>query len=86
MAGWCWRVMRWRCGRWGGAGVGGVDMYTERAGACAGKSRGACVLLVDCSIFNRLISGCIFRACFAALRVERQRERATETHTHTLRQ
>ena len=63
--------------------MGGVDIYTERAGACAGKSRGARVLLVDCSIFNRLISGCIFRACFAALKVEREREREQQKRIHT---
>ena len=40
----------------------------ERAGARAGKSRGTCLLLLDCSILNSLLkSGFIFRACFACL-------------------
>ena len=58
-AGWRWRVMRLRCGRRGGAGGGHLPIYMERAGAFAGKRRGACVRLT-CVCLCLCVCVCVF--------------------------
>ena len=69
--------------------MGGVDVYTERAGACAGKSRSACVLLVDCKHLLQTDQRVYFQGmlCYPESgETERESNRNAYTHAQTVRE